>query len=45
VLDAGAFGKASYGWIRISFTVDNALLLEGCKRIRGFIDHCQKVQP
>jgi polar amino acid transport system ATP-binding protein/arginine:pyruvate transaminase len=45
VLDAGAFGKASYGWIRISFTVDNALLLEGCKRIRGFIDQCQKVQP
>ena len=45
VLDAGAFGKASYGWIRISFTVDDTLLLEGCKRIRSFIDQCQQVQP
>jgi len=45
VLDAGAFGKASYGWIRISFTVEDTLLLEGCKRIRSFIDQCQQVQP
>ena len=42
VLDAGAFGKVSYGWIRISFTVDDALLLEACKRIRSFITQCQQ---
>jgi octopine/nopaline transport system ATP-binding protein len=45
VLDAGAFGNASYGWVRISFTVEDTLLLEACKRIRGFIDQCQQVQP
>ena len=45
VLDAGAFGKTSYGWVRISFTVDNAVLLEACKRIRGFIDQCQQANP
>lgn len=45
VLDAGAFGKTSYGWVRISFTVDNAVLLEACKRIRGFIDQCQQDNP
>ena len=42
VLDAGAFGKTSFGWVRISFTVDEALLLQACKRIRGFIDQCQQ---
>jgi len=45
VLDAGAFGKTSYGWVRISFTVDDAVLLEACKRIRGFIDQCQQDNP
>ena len=45
VLDAGAFGKTSYGWVRISFTVDNTVLLEACKRIRGFIDQCQQDNP
>ncbi|MGY8907613.1 MAG: pyridoxal phosphate-dependent aminotransferase [Pseudomonadales bacterium] len=42
VLDAGAFGKASCGWIRISFTVEDTLLLEACKRIRSFIAQCQQ---
>lgn len=45
VLDAGAFGKSTYGWVRISFTVDDALLLEACTRIRGFINQCQQAQP
>jgi len=45
VLDAGAFGNSTYGWIRISFTVDNALLIEACKRIRGYIGQCQQAQP
>ncbi len=45
VLDAGAFGQSSYGWVRISFTVDNAVLLEACKRIRGFIHQCQQANP
>ena len=44
VLDAGAFGKCSYGWIRISFTVDDTLLIEGCRRIRSFINQCQQAK-
>lgn len=43
VLDAGAFGKAAYGWVRISYTVDDSVLLEACARIRQFIDQNQRV--
>ena len=44
VLDAGAFGNASYGWVRISFTAEDTILLEACSRIRGFIDQCQQIK-
>jgi aspartate/methionine/tyrosine aminotransferase len=37
VVDAGAFGQPSDGWIRISFTIDDELLAEGCKRIVDFV--------
>ncbi|MDP6190824.1 MAG: aminotransferase class I/II-fold pyridoxal phosphate-dependent enzyme, partial [Gammaproteobacteria bacterium] len=43
VLDGGAFGKAAYGWVRISYTVDDSLLEEACVRIRKFIDQCHRV--
>jgi arginine:pyruvate transaminase len=36
VLDAGAFGAAARGWVRISFTLDEARLAEACDRIVGF---------
>lgn len=38
VLDAGAFGKSAQGWIRISYTLDEDTLSEGCRRIVDFID-------
>ena len=36
VLDAGAFGATSRGWVRISYGVDDAQLEEACRRIVGF---------
>ena len=36
VLDAGAFGAAARGWVRIAFTLDEARLAEACARIAGF---------
>lgn len=36
VVDAGAFGPASAGWVRISFTIDDDRLAEGCRRIVDF---------
>ncbi len=36
-IDGGAFGECAKGYIRLAFTVDKTLLLEGCKRIKAFI--------
>lgn len=36
VLDAGAFGSAAAGWVRLSFTTSDELLAEGCRRIVAF---------
>ena len=36
VLDAGAFGSASKGWVRISYGLDEASLKEACLRIVNF---------
>jgi len=37
VLDAGAFGRSAEGWIRISYTLDEATLKTGCERIVEFL--------
>ena len=36
VLDAGAFGATSRGWVRISYGVDDLQLEEACRRIASF---------
>ncbi|MEC7828506.1 MAG: pyridoxal phosphate-dependent aminotransferase [Actinomycetota bacterium] len=36
VLDAGAFGPTSRGWVRISYGIDDIQLEEACRRIVGF---------
>lgn len=38
VVDAGAFGAASQGWIRIAFTESDEALAEGCRRLRAYVD-------
>ena len=38
VLDAGAFGESAKGWIRISFTLGEDTLKEGCRRIVEFLN-------
>ena len=38
VLDAGVFGKCAEGWIRISYTLDEASLSKGCQRIIEFLN-------
>ena len=37
VLDAGAFGESARGWVRISFTLGEEQLIEGCRRITEFL--------
>jgi len=37
VLDAAAFGHSASGWIRISYTLGEDTLIEGCRRIVGFL--------
>ncbi len=37
VVDAGGFGVASAGWLRIAFTESDEELAEGCRRLRSFI--------
>lgn len=37
VVDAGAFGAPAEGWIRLSFTIDDESLVEGCQRIVDFV--------
>ena len=36
VLDGGAFGKGTAGFVRLCFATDEATLREGCARIRRF---------
>jgi arginine:pyruvate transaminase len=38
VLDGGAFGHDARGFVRLCFAADDAILREGCRRIRRFID-------
>ncbi len=40
VLDAGAFGNSADGWVRISFTLGDDVLVEGCRRIVKFLNEC-----
>ncbi|MEM9563121.1 MAG: aminotransferase class I/II-fold pyridoxal phosphate-dependent enzyme [Actinomycetota bacterium] len=37
VVDAGGFGPASDGWLRLSFTESDENLVEGCRRLRDYI--------
>ena len=37
LLDASAFGASAQGWVRLSFTVSDDRLREGCERIVDFI--------
>lgn len=39
VLDAGAFGPAAHGWVRIGFTISDEQLAEGCRRIVDFVNN------
>lgn len=38
VLDATAFGASAAGFVRISYTLGEAELMEGCARIRRFVE-------
>ncbi|MFP8966990.1 pyridoxal phosphate-dependent aminotransferase [Pokkaliibacter sp. CJK22405] len=38
VLDAAAFGEIASGFVRISFTLNEAALAEGCRRLCKFVD-------
>ncbi len=38
LLDAGAFGPSAAGYVRVSFTLDEAMLDEGCARICRFFE-------
>ena len=38
VLDGGAFGRETQGFVRVCFAADEALLREGALRIRRFVD-------
>jgi arginine:pyruvate transaminase len=37
VMDGGAFGRETEGFVRICFATDEATLLEACRRIREFL--------
>jgi arginine:pyruvate transaminase len=37
VMDGGAFGRETEGFVRICFATDEAILLEACRRIRVFL--------
>jgi arginine:pyruvate transaminase len=41
VLDGGAFGKGSAGFVRLCFATDEAILSEACVRIRRFAEQKQ----
>jgi aspartate/methionine/tyrosine aminotransferase len=39
VLDGGAFGEGTAGFVRLFFGTDEKTLREGCRRIRRFVQH------
>jgi aspartate/methionine/tyrosine aminotransferase len=39
VLDGGAFGQGTAGFVRLFYGTDEATLREGCRRIRRFVQH------
>ena len=41
VLDAGAFGEAAQGWVRIGFMTSDEELAEGCRRIVHYVNGLQ----
>ena len=38
VIDASAFGASCAGWIRLSFTISDEELSEGCRRLVSFVN-------
>ncbi len=42
VMDGGAFGRETQGFVRISFATDEATLLEACRRIRVFLQAARR---
>lgn len=42
VLDATAFGKSAEGFLRVSYTVSEAELMDGCRRIRSYLSGLAK---
>lgn len=38
VLDASAFGDSATGYVRLSYTLDEARLEDGCRRIAAFVE-------
>jgi aspartate/methionine/tyrosine aminotransferase len=42
VMDGGAFGRETEGFVRICFATDEATLLEGCRRIRVFLQDADR---
>ena len=41
VLDATAFGASAAGFVRLSYTLGEAELVEGCRRIRRFVENAR----
>jgi aspartate/methionine/tyrosine aminotransferase len=42
VMDGGAFGEQTRGFVRLSFATDESLIVESCRRIRQF---CAELKP
>lgn len=38
VMDGGAFGEQARGFVRLSFAIDETLIIEACRRIRQFCE-------
>ena len=45
VLDATAFGPSAAGFVRISYTLGEAELMEGCARIGRFVESLRQARP
>ena len=45
VLDATAFGSSAAGFVRLSFSLGEEQLVEGCARIRRFIEGARQARP
>jgi arginine:pyruvate transaminase len=43
LMDGGAFGKETGGFVRLCFAADEAILREACLRIRRFVASIKKV--